>query len=126
MAFCLRFSFEWCDLAQDDGKTLMAKYRFKTEQRFALWKASDRKCFWCGEPMVFREVTVDHIFPERLLNEPQELQRIAAEYGLGTEFAINDFCNWVPAHGRCNQEKGTTDCATWRVPVGHHATCHNL
>jgi len=36
------------------------------------------------------------------------LQRITVDYGLGGDFSINDYCNWVPAHAHCNREKGTT------------------
>lgn len=85
----------------------MGKYRFSSEQRFALWRVYGQKCFYCGQSLTFKEVTIDHILPEYLLDRPGELERIIAEYGLGGDFSINDYCNWVPAHLHCNREKGT-------------------
>jgi len=85
----------------------MGKYRFSTEQRFALWRTYRKRCFYCREPINFHDVTIDHVVPEYLLDKPEELQRVMIEYGLSADFSINDYCNWVPCHGRCNREKGT-------------------
>lgn len=85
----------------------MRKYRFSTEQRFALWRVYGRKCFYCGQPILFQEITVDHVLPEHLLDKPEELLKIRMDYGLGSDFSINDYCNWVPSHAHCNREKGT-------------------
>jgi hypothetical protein len=85
-----------------------AKYRFSAAERFAVWEAHDGQCFWCGEPLVLAEVTVDHVIPELYAAKPDELARIRSHYALGDAFALNDFSNWVPAHQRCNRSKGTT------------------
>jgi hypothetical protein len=86
----------------------MSKHRFSAEEKCALWHAYGKKCFHCREPILFRETTIDHVLPERLLDKPEELRKIMANYGLGSDFSINDYCNWVPCHAHCNQEKGTT------------------
>lgn len=86
----------------------MRKYRFKPEQRLAIWRVYDKKCFYCKEPIGFQELTVDHVLPESLLDKPDELMALIKQYGLGDDFSINDYCNWVPAHNHCNREKGTT------------------
>jgi len=55
-------------------------------------------------------MTVDHVLPERLSEDPVELMRLRQEYDIDQnfpEFQINDFMNWVPAHARrCNVRKG--------------------
>lgn len=52
------------------------------------------------------EVSIDHVIPERLLNDDFERDRVFKEYGLdGSTFQINGYENWLPAHYRCNQEK---------------------
>lgn len=85
----------------------MRKYRFTNEQRFALWRVYERKCFYCEQPLTFRETTIDHVLPESLLDKPDELSTIKTEYGLAAEFGINDYCNWAPAHQHCNRNKGS-------------------
>lgn len=86
----------------------MKKYRFTIEQRFAIWRVYGEKCFYCEQPLEFTEVNIDHIIPENILDDPQQLEAIKIKYGLDTDFSINDYCNWVPAHQSCNRRKGTT------------------
>ena len=83
----------------------MAKYNFSKAKRYALWKIHDGKCFWCGEPIRYRDVTIDHVIPESLADKPDELARIKTLYSLPNAFQINDYCNWVPCHGTCNSSK---------------------
>jgi len=85
----------------------MKKYRFTIEQRFAIWRVYGKKCFYCEHPLTFKEVTIDHIIPEFILDDAEKLQVIKNQYGLNTDFSINDYCNWVPAHFHCNRDKGT-------------------
>ena len=47
----------------------------------------------------------DHILPEHLLNDWDQLQRILAQFGLPTDFDLNSFENWLPAYGPCNRKK---------------------
>jgi len=84
----------------------MEKYRFNIHEKFSVWKAFDCKCFWCSEPMSFKHVTIDHLFPENLLESPTALEQIKVKYNLPDFFEINDFSNWVPAHSYCNSSKG--------------------
>ncbi len=83
----------------------MAKYNFSKAQRYALWKIHDGRCFWCGEPIRYRDVTIDHVIPESLADKPDELARIKTLFSLPDEFQINGYCNWVPCHGTCNSSK---------------------
>jgi hypothetical protein len=87
----------------------MAKHRFSNVERYALWRAYDGRCFHCDKPLEFRDMSVDHIIPEWLSENPQKLRRLRQEYEIDANFPgfqINDFGNWVPAHLRCNGRKG--------------------
>lgn len=83
----------------------MAKHQFTKAERFAVWKTHGQECFWCGEPITFKETTIDHVLPESLENAPDELARQIALFGLSADFKINSFHNWVPAHANCNSKK---------------------
>lgn len=86
----------------------MKKHKFTVAEHFAIWRVYGQKCFYCEQPLTFAEITIDHIIPEHLLDNTEQLQSIKKQYGLGADFSINDYCNWVPSHLRCNQDKGTT------------------
>ncbi len=86
----------------------MAKYKFKQSERFSVWKTHGEKCFWCAEPLSLQETTVDHVLPESLLDKEEDLSRVKLLFGLGEEFNINGFENWVPAHQHCNGAKRDT------------------
>lgn len=87
----------------------MAVFRFTNSQRYALYKAYDGRCFYCEGPIDFREMTVDHVVPESLLEDLPRLAKLRDDYGIddvAPGFQINDFSNWVPAHARkCNTGK---------------------
>ena len=88
----------------------MSKHRFSHVERYALWKAYEGRCFYCEKPLDFQDMTVDHILPEWLSEDPAQLKRWREEYEIDGNFPgfqINDFPNWVPAHFRkCNVRKG--------------------
>jgi len=75
-------------------------------QRMAIWLAHKKRCAHCDEPIMrFKDLEIDHALPESLLNNPDELEKIKVEYGLGSEFEINSYDNWVPSCIKCNQRK---------------------
>jgi hypothetical protein len=90
----------------------MAGFRFSYTQRYAIWKAYGGRCFYCEQPIDFRELTIDHIVPESLLNDLPQLANLRTEYGIDDVvpgFQINDVLNWVPAHARrCNAGKSNS------------------
>lgn len=51
---------------------------------------------------------VDHIIPERLLNEPKEFAEVQKDFALQEDFNINSYENWLPACRRCNGQKSGT------------------
>lgn len=86
----------------------MNKHKFTIAEHFALWRVYGQKCFYCQQPLAFTEVTIDHIIPEHIADDAEQLQAIKIQYGLDADFSINDYGNWVPAHPHCNRGKGTT------------------
>ena len=86
----------------------MRKHRFTISERYAIWETYNHQCFFCGEPLSFKDTTIDHLFPETLLEKPEELETIKAKYSLPSNFEINNFCNWVPTHQICNGKKSTS------------------
>ena len=84
----------------------MTKYKFSFIERFAIWKSYNYLCFHCGQNLKWRDLTIDHLFPECLLSHPNSFMSIKKSYSLKNDFCINDFANWVPAHDACNNIKG--------------------
>jgi hypothetical protein len=83
----------------------MAKYQFSDIERMAIWKAHKGRCAYCGEPTPFKDLHIDHILPESLLNNTDKLEEIKTEYGLGSQFKINSYYNWIPSCSKCNRTK---------------------
>lgn len=87
----------------------MAKYVFSKPEKSAVWKAHGHLCFWCGDVLPdLNQVTIDHLFPEDLLRQPERLKKVKNDYQLAESFEINSFENWVAAHFHCNSAKRTT------------------
>ncbi len=85
----------------------MKKHVFTYEQKYALWMFHKKKCLLCDEPLRLGEATGDHVVPERLIDKPDELAGVKKSLGLPRNFDMNNYSNWIPAHIRCNQKKGT-------------------
>lgn len=83
----------------------MSKYRFNIIDRQAIYESHERKCFYCGEIVYFRELQIDHIIPETLLDKEDEYKALVKRLRLPNSFNINSFYNWVPSHSKCNNRK---------------------
>lgn len=81
------------------------KHRFSNAERFAVWDTYDGQCFWCGDPQELKHLTVDHIVPESMLDDPDKLEQVKRLYRLPASFQVDGFENWVPCHGNCNSRK---------------------
>jgi len=83
----------------------MKKYKFSQLEKFAIWKAYNYSCFHCMQNLKWKDLTIDHLFPEYLQYNHKGFITIKKAYSLKSDFCINDFANWVPAHGACNNKK---------------------
>lgn len=48
---------------------------------------------------------VDHVIPEHLADQPEELQSVMTSYALPDNFDLNGFENWLPSCASCNNQK---------------------
>jgi hypothetical protein len=86
------------------------KYHFSAEQKEALWRAGEEKCFYCRQSLKITEATIDHVVPEHFLYHQEEFEKFKTECPIDTifpSFKINGYDNWVSSHGQsCNYRKG--------------------
>lgn len=62
------------------------------------------RCAYCGKKILYKDTTVDHIFPINQLCYSEKVRRQAARHGIS---GANDEYNLVAACRRCNSRKGT-------------------
>ena len=83
----------------------MSQQRFSDIDRRALWEAHRKRCLYCRQPLVFKELLIDHVVPEVLLKTPERLAEIKASHGLGDTFDVEGDRNLAPACYACNLDK---------------------
>lgn len=88
----------------------MSTQVFSDDFREAIWNAFDRKCFYDGIPLLLRSMHIDHLIPERLLENRPEFDKVLASLGM-KEFDLNSSLNLVPACQNCNSGKGGINVA---------------
>lgn len=80
----------------------MSKTRIEDTLRLAIFRAYDGKCFYTGEPIPYQDFEVDHIIPESLA---QNIEEIRNRLELGEDFNINSIENLVPCRPGLNLRK---------------------
>lgn len=83
----------------------MPKQKFPAVVREAIWRAHNEKCAYTGQQVDLDSLHIDHIIPERLADNPEELSRVLADYGLPPKFDVNGYANLLPARGGVNLRK---------------------
>ncbi len=83
----------------------MSQQRFSDIDRRALWEAHRKRCLYCRQPLLFKELLIDHVVPEALLKAPERWADIRVSYGLGDAFDVQGDGNLAPACYSCNSEK---------------------
>jgi 5-methylcytosine-specific restriction endonuclease McrA len=86
-------------------KHQMSRYAFKPEERPAVYAVHGPNCYLCRLPVVYKNMHVDHVLPETLLDDAVKLQKVLSDLGLPLSFELNTFENWLPAHSDCNLKK---------------------
>ncbi|MCU1325280.1 MAG: hypothetical protein JWN34_650 [Bryobacterales bacterium] len=84
----------------------MSRQQFTPSERRAFWEAYDRRCGYCGEFVRFATIEIDHIIPERLLDDAAALAEVAKTHGLPAHFDLRTAVNLVPSCRSCNSTKG--------------------
>lgn len=80
----------------------MSKTRIEDSLRLAIFDAYNGKCFYTGEPIPYQDFEVDHIIPESLARDIEEIRN---RLGLGDDFNINSIENLVPCRPGLNLRK---------------------
>jgi hypothetical protein len=79
--------------------------QFPDPLRFGLWKAWSGKCVWCSEPVVFKDIQIDHLIPLDAVSIEEDRVRIIAFYSLAPGFDFSELENCIPSCARCNRRK---------------------
>jgi hypothetical protein len=87
---------------------MVARKAIGPAERFGVWKAWGGRCFWCREPVLFRNTHIDHVLPLGAAEQVGGLAALKTRYSLPADFEVDDFPNWVPACPSCNQRKSGT------------------
>jgi HNH endonuclease len=75
----------------------------KDEVRLVLFLLGGEKCAWCGVPIRFADMEIDHIIPKSLAGD--ELRDALNLHGLPEEFELDSVRNLVPSCRKCNGDK---------------------
>jgi|GEM_PF-5719101 len=95
----------------------MSIQRFTGAFREVLWVAHHERCFYCKRPLAFMVMEIDHLLPEALLKNKQELKAIITRLGQPDDFNILGFENLVPSCEPCNKEKSSLLLADGAVSI---------
>jgi 5-methylcytosine-specific restriction endonuclease McrA len=72
------------------------------------------KCVWCGRPLAYREMQIEHLIPKYLVNDgaaaperrAKELAELLELHKLPKDFDLHSEENLAPSCGPCNAQKG--------------------
>ena len=71
--------------------------------RIAIWRANSKKCFYCEEPISYRDLQIDHLIAES--TPPDQVANLVKQLPLPSTFQLEDLINLVPTHHNCNRRK---------------------
>ncbi len=80
----------------------MSKTKIEDSLRLAIYEAYKGKCFYTGEPVSYLDFEVDHIIPESM---ESDIENVKERLGLGDDFHINSVENLVPSRSGINLRK---------------------
>jgi len=69
------------------------------------------KCFYCGKPVDFMNLNIDHVLPQSLVNDNTKLDAVLRDYKIVEnfpDFSIDGLSNLVPSGASCNLLKSDT------------------
>lgn len=75
----------------------MVKRKFSDAERYAIYTAHKEKCYMCTKPVDLYSMQVDHVIPETLADDLEELAKTIQSLGLPENFDIQSFENWLPS-----------------------------
>lgn len=87
------------------------------KQRLQIYNKYDGHCAYCGKPIEYKDMQVDHIKP--LLRGWCGSLREEYAHKIGDD----DMSNLNPSCRACNFRKGTSDVETFRKAIEHGLVC---
>ncbi len=90
------------------------RYPLEPHQRLALLEAWGERCAWCGRPLRYDELCVDHLLPQKLHDATEEMRQEIFEQFLPdallpsvppVSFDLHGLVNLVPSCSRDNRKK---------------------
>lgn len=82
----------------------MARQYFANIERRAFFEAYDARCFYCAQPLTYKESELDHLVPLSLEDTDQKWT-VFEKLGLPTSYDLRGDQNIVVACSQCNSEK---------------------
>jgi len=95
----------------------MAEQKLNYFERRAIWEAHGKRCAYCGEPLSFSQLEIDHILPEALLGAPERWRLIREEQSLPAGFSLLGYENLQPSCRRCNSRKRADPFLPGRIAI---------
>lgn len=84
-------------------------------ERRAIWQAGGCVCAYCGDPLRYRDVEIDHIVPQSL--DFESFAQLRAQQGLPEDFDINGYGNLAAACSVCNRKKSAHSFRAGRIAI---------
>ena len=95
----------------------MSQLTLSQIERRAIWQAGGCACAYCGKPLRFRELEIDHIIPQSLEGDAAAWSRLREEQGLPNDFDVNGYANLAPACPDCNGRKSAQSLQAGRLAI---------
>ncbi len=83
----------------------MSQQKISPSLKYALWAASDFKCFYHREYVRWDALCIDHLIPEYLADKPEELADVLASVGREPDWSLTGTHNLVPSCRSMNARK---------------------
>lgn len=81
------------------------RFRPSRTDKHAFYHAWSGQCSYCRRNLEFGDFEIDHIIPQHLLNDPENLRLLLTVLGLDDGFDINSDFNLRPTCRSCNNSK---------------------
>lgn len=97
----------------------MKARKLTQNQRMQIWQKYGGRCAYCGEPIEYKDMQVDHIKPKFHTWTEDEKQRLLPEGVCGDD----SMDNLNPSCRMCNFRKGTDTIEMFRNAIKHSLVC---
>ena len=84
----------------------MSEQKFSAAEREAFWLAYQKKCPYTSQVLDLGSFHIDHLLPEKLLDNPAKLEQIKAQLNLPADFDLRGYGNLLPCKPGANLQKG--------------------